>query len=677
MPSASPVNARLVRDRYEAGLKPIRSDLQEYWLNHAFLLGHQWLWYNPSTSRLDDLPRDPDRVQATINRMWPNSRIIVSKAMQRELTFEVIPSAADDASVRGAKLAEAIVETNRHDHDWELLREKLTWAAWKGGTSALCIDWDPSQGQPVLPAYSPEDQPIPGGDTVESVLTIADFVVEPGVKDGEKARWWIKAQVLPPEEVQANYQLGKAPAADATAGTTPFQRKMLATHYGGDSSDQADLTLVLTYYERPNPLRPEGAIAVVVGEEVVGGGVKPWPFPWKDRLNLTIAHETPAENKWTGDTVLSMVRSVQVAFNASWSSIIEHMKLAGNARLYVPQSTIDLMESIGDIPGEMVPFPDGTDRPEWGSPPQMPAWWIETPDRLAGQMDDIMGVHEVSRGEAPVNIESGYGLSVLAEQDTTPVGKLVKSTAIAFGKIASMALELFQAEVKAPREAAVRTPSQPPETMQWTGRDIMRQTRAEVPMEAIMPRNKAAQVALAEKLVTMGLVTSFEEFATIAEVPGHKDLINRLSPAVAKARWENHAMALGQAVVPDDFDTHDVHIREHNNFRMSARYRMLDPETQAMFEQHLKGHEVMAAEELGDAQARAAVSPVLAAAPKANGGVTLPVSELPPGGGDPAGLPSVQAEPGLPPAEGGMPIQEGETGPGAPTAGTLTPPPLA
>lgn len=197
MPS-TPVSARLVRDRYEAGLKTVRSDLQEYWMNHAFLHGHQWIWFNPSTRRLDDLPRDPDRVQATFNRMWPNSRIIISKSMQRELTFEVIPSAADDASIRGAKLAESIVEATRHDHDWEVLREKLHWATWKGGTAALCIDWDPEAGLPVLPAESPEDAPVTGGDTVESVLTVADFVVEPGSKDAERARWWVKAQVLPP-----------------------------------------------------------------------------------------------------------------------------------------------------------------------------------------------------------------------------------------------------------------------------------------------------------------------------------------------------------------------------------------------------------------------------------------------------------------------------------------------
>jgi hypothetical protein len=279
-------------------------------------------------------------------------------------------------------------------------------------------------------------------------------------------------------------------------------------------------------------------------------------------------------------------------------------------------------------------------------------------------MDDIMGVHDVSRGQAPVNApDSGYGLSILAEQDTTPVGKLVKGSAIAWGKVASMCLELFQAEVKGPRQAVVRTPSQPPETMGWTGHDLMRQTQATVPLEAVIPRSHAALQAMAEKMVQMGLIKSFEQFATIMELPGTADLVNRLSPDVAKARWENHAMAQGQVCVPDDFDDHAVHLEQLNDFRKSAKYRLLDPEVQQTIAEHAQAHETMAAEEMGKAQARAAISPALAAAPTAHGGVVLPPDALPPGGGTGAGIMPMET-PGdgaAPPTEDGAPVEAGPT----------------
>jgi len=613
--------------------------MQDYWLNHAFLLGSQWVWFHPQTRRLDEIPRDPERVQATMNRLWPNSRIIISKAMQRELTFEVPPSAADDASIRGAKIAESIVEVTRVEHDWEKLREEWYWTAWKGGTAVVCVDWDPKAGTAVLPGDADSGaEPVMGGDTVETVLSIAEVAVEPGVRDAERASWWIKCEALPPSTVMGSYGLSALPAADASAGMTPFQRKLLSEHAGGSSDDSADLTLVLTYYERPNPNRPDGAIAVVVGNEIVGGGVKPWPFPFTDHLNFALGCETPIETKWAGETVLTMARPVQVAYNASWSSIIEHMKNAGNARLAVPQSSIDLMEHFTDLPGEQVPYPDGLAHPEWISPAQMPAWWIEQPVRLREEMDDIMGVHDISRGEAPVNIESGYGLSVLAEQDTTPVGKLVKTSAVVWSKVATMCLQLYAANVMTTREAIVRTPSQPPTTAHWTGADLKGQLRATVPMESVLPRNKAAMAALAEKLVTMGLITTFEQFATIAEVPGYRSLIDRVNPDTAKARRENHMMSLGRPAVPESFDKHDIHLNELNDYCKSPDYEMLDDSVKTIFEDHRQAHVTMAAEEAGSMRARAAVDPVLAAVPDGYGSTTLAPAEVN-AGMSPAGTP--------------------------------------
>ena len=67
----------------------------------------------------------------------------MAKAMQRKLVFEVLPSASDDASIRGARLGENILRP-APGHDWEVLRERHLQATWKGGTAAICVDWDPT-----------------------------------------------------------------------------------------------------------------------------------------------------------------------------------------------------------------------------------------------------------------------------------------------------------------------------------------------------------------------------------------------------------------------------------------------------------------------------------------------------------------------------------------------------
>lgn len=613
---AAKLTAAEVKIRYEKGLAGQRDLLQEYWLNHAFITGHQWLWYNPVSYRIDEMPRDPDRVQMTVNRMRSISRSLMSKLVQRELKFDVVPTAVDDSTVRGARIGESAIEAVHQDHNWEHLREEAAWLCWKGGTVGICVDWDPNLGE--LIATTAENKQAYDGDTVETVLSIAEMVVEPGSHEAETARWWIKAQALPPSQVQATFKLAELPAADINAGMAPFQQKLLATSQGRGGEQIVDLTMVMTYYERPNQERPEGAVCTVVGDKVVDGP-KPWPFPWKDHLNLVVARETLIEHRWAGDTVLGQARSIQVAYNASWSSIVEHMKLAGNARLFVPQSAIDLMEQLTDNPGEMVPYVDGTQPPSWQSPPQMPAWWIEQPKELAAAMDDVLGNHDVSRGDAPPNIQSGYGLSILTENDESPTARLSKELAIMWGKVASFVLKIYEVEVTSARESVVQTPGHSPETARWSGKDLQGQTRVVVPLDAVLPRSRAAMQAMADKMLQMGVITDFAQYAKVAELPGQHDLIEAINPDVARARRENANMGMGKQAVPMEIDDHDIHMREHRNDMKSPRFDLISDEWKQMYYDHLQAHETMAAEAAARVANANAINPALGAVPDRTG----------------------------------------------------------
>jgi len=641
------MDAGKVNEKYQEAARTIVAEVQDYWLNSAFLVGKQWSWYNRHTNQLEEWRADdPERVQAVMNRLWPASRTIVSKLLQRQLTFEVMPSAPDDATMRGAATAEAVLSDTALRHRWEDIRTKNAWGTWKGGTAAICVDWDPSAGVNVGTLRGEDGEtPVYSGDTVETPLTISEFVVEPGARDPERARWWIKAQSLPPEQVQRTYGLKKAPEADATYGVGTLQQGLLAVeHQTGNQKPK--LTRVLTYYERPSA-DSKGMIAVVIGNKFAVDP-KPWPFPFTDRLNLAVTYETEMENRWTGETVVSMARPVQVLYNLALSNVAEHMKNAGNARMAVPQSSVNLIESLSDLPGEMFPYPDGTAAPTWLSPPQMPNWWAEWPSRLAEEMDDLLGVHNVSRGQAPANIESGYGLSILAEHDSTPVGRMVKSEADAWSKVGTMVLELFASQVKERRQSMIRAAGEVPEAVTWTGKDLFGQTQAVVPVDAILPRSRAALMAMAEKLVQMGLVQDLETFSALAELPEQRDMLDRARPDAAKARRENSMMALGRVQIPADFDDHTVHIAEHNVFRKSARYEKMTPELQAVVDDHIQAHSTMAGELAGQARQGAAIDPMAAAIPQADSRPTIAPEQLPPdafAAPDPAMLPSAEPSP--------------------------------
>ena len=651
-------NAKFIAQRYHSGLSSVQNRVSDYWLNHAFCQGFQWTFVEERTGLVQEVPQEPDREQTVINRIAPNMRIIISKLVQREMSFINLPTSADDGSIRAARIGEAILRGTKRDHDWEHIREVVSQMAMKGGSAAICVDWDSHAGH-VTVGPTEDSGEVRGGDTVETPLAITDFVVEPGVRNAEEARWWIKCEALPPQVVQSIYNMDDEPHADMTAGTSGIMRKLISTSgvsgstsQGGNTGD--NLTMVLTYYERPNAYAPRGRISVVVGEQIVEGedpenGVEmAWPFPWDDHLNFALIRETIVENEWAGQTILTQARGVQTTYNAAWSSIIEHMKLAGNARLAVPESSIDLIDEFTDLPGEIVPFDDGSTAPFYLQPAQLPAWLIDTPVNLEMQLDDIMGVHDISRGSAPANIESGFGLSILAEQDSTPVGRLTKEIARAFSKVAQMVLELMEDNVKETRSSVIQESGQPSMSTSWTGSELLGQTNPSIPIDSIIPRNRAAQLQLAKDLQQGGLLTSLDQFMAVAELADADQILEKVDPDTAKARRENHLFASGRGTFAADFDDHEIHIREHNIYRKSQRYEMSTDEEKEVCDLHIQEHSTMAGSEAGHMQAKMEVGgPGLAGVPTPQEAPLPPEMSAALGNVDPAMLQMMDEE--LPP----------------------------
>lgn len=606
--NTSNLSAAKIREKYDDGVKAIKNEILTYQENSSYVEGQQWVYRHNTRHEILQLPRNPRKVRATIPRLGPESRRIFSKLLKRPLVFEVTPDSADDAAIRGAAVAQGVLTSLAKEQKWERLREELAWAMWKGGTGILCLDWDKTAGRYL-------GQSTQEGDIKTTCLTIAEVATEPGTKDIERACWWVKAQALPPDEVKKQYGLTTAPPANAAAALTPTQSR-LAKNQSGEMP--LNLTLVLTYYERPNNDNKTGTVATVVGEKIVDGP-HPWPFPFKDRLNLVCARETVIEGRWTGHTVVSDAVPIQTALNHAWTSILEHLKQAGNARLQNNSMERQNAENWSDEAGEFI-FHDGDEAWQWVSPPPMPDWWQRLPGDLAAQMDDTIGIHEVSRGEAPVNIESGLGLSILAEQDDTPTGKMAQTLADAFGEYACMVLATYEQMVpqNSVRTATITEPGQISEKIIWDGSSFAGQTNARVPFDAVAPMNEAARFARGMAFLDRGIIQNPRQLSAYIDLPGNTSIIESIDPNTSKARRENYMMATGEVAVPATFDNHQTHIEEHNNFRLTARYERLDDKTRQMIDMHIQGHSTLAAEEAAMQQARMMAAPMLAQSAGAN-----------------------------------------------------------
>lgn len=602
------IRQQSIEDKWVDASRHVAHHRREHALNHAYLEGYQWLTWSPLDLDVDTLIADnPDRIQASFNHMRSNMRTIISKLTQRELTFEVPASSYDDATLKAARTAESILVELHRDHNWEVKREGHLKAVMKGGTGVVAVDWDPLNET-----------------SVETVLGVPSFVVEPGAIDLETARWWIKLQVLPPQEVKSMFPEdfeGSEPEADGRLSNL------------GDykiREEYVPLTRVLTYYERPNPLTPDGKICVEVNGKILQRS--DWPFPWKHRLNIAAAKESLIESEAYGSTILSDVRSPQSALNAAWSGYLENMREASTSRLVIDENWVDAIDHLNDRAGAVLSGPMAKGKPDWLKAPPIPQALMEGIQLLRAEIDNLMGVHDVSRGEAPQNIESGFGLSILAEQDSSPAGRLIKETGRVWSRVGWMVLELHAQEIKKERTTVVRQ-GNGPTVRKWTGKMLRGQTNALVPLEAIIPRSQAAQMQFAQQAVQMGLISPDDplavmRFAKLADMPDKRGIIAATLPDADKATRENEMVIMGQIPLPADFDNHAMHIQIHNEGRKTTEHDLLTPEMQSVWQDHIKAHEVMAQQQMAISRQASDIDPALGAAPRADG--APPVEPLPP-----------------------------------------------
>jgi len=599
------ITAGKVRALWDRGVRATRQEREQAAVNAMFLRNRQWVYWNRTSGRLEELPREPSRVRATVPRLGPDSRRIIAKLMRRALAFDVPPTSADDAAARASRIGEAALVEAQRSQSWEILRLDHAYSAWEAGVAGLCVEWDWRVGTPV--AMNERGQTVGTGDVRLSVVSLHEIACEPGTRDIETGRWWIRGVALPPPDVRSMYGLAADPKPDARAADMVWRLTDV------DRTETVPLTMVLTYWERPCDMEP-GRVVTVVGNEIVDQGE--WPFPFNDRLNIAVAKVEPIHGRWVGHTPVSDAVSVQALYNMSWSSIVEHMKLCGNARLWVPMGALEDIDELTDTPGEAVEFnPINGQKPAYEAPPVMPDWWIRQPSMLESAMDDILGVHDISRGEAPTGIESGVALSILSENDDTPVGALAKTLGECWARSASMVLKLWEANVSETRTSTVHLPGNVPEAISWSGGDLLGQTTATVPLDSVIPRSRAAQAAYALQLYDRKIIQTPSELAKVADLPDQDDLLAGIDPDTARAQRENYWMAIGVPRTVDDIDDHQNHLKVHRNFMRSERYEYLEPEVQDIVRQHNEAHEMYAAGQAAEQTQAAGVSPIAAMLP--------------------------------------------------------------
>ncbi len=554
---------------------------REVWLNIAFYLGEQyvsWATMEDGTGRIlppdrqDKVPVERRLPRPVINKIMHFAQQELAFAMQARPVADVMPAGDSYLDQGDADVANAYIRWLQEPNvgNWEgVLWDAQLWAL---VANEAFIKWvyDPAEDRPHF-------QFVPS----------TDLYSDPYVRNFYKARWVIHSQFLDPEQVFDVW--GKEIPTTAVEVADHARAEMLREM--GQAPVQKGSTVNELWY-KPCRRYPKGLYRVWSGREVL---VETDDFPYDHgEIPFTIIGTIPRPNSKHYASPVSFLRAPQAELNKYHAQRIMTREAWALLKLVVEETT-ELQTPWDNSPNQVVRYSGPNPPAIIGPPGTMPD--NNDGDWLAQEMQNVVGLHEVSQGQVPGRVEAAKAIELLRESDTSRLAMLnaTVSTAISKGWYQTLMLARQYKEGDTMVEAYGKEGV--PEVKRFTTDQFKPGMRIRVSQGTGLAYSRAARLDQLLALRQQGLLNDPEDFAKLADIP----IPNMLSVKrydVKLARNENLKIAEGQAVQANSWDDHTIHLREHNNYRKTAEFATLDEDEKQKFEFHCSQHEDMELEKL-------------------------------------------------------------------------------
>lgn len=584
-------------------------------LNLAFFLDHQYTEWVADGSFVRTIPR----AKGAENTPRPVANKIMHFVVQQHAYAlankpnpDVLPATDDpqDLSLTAPALAYLrwLADPQVGDYDAELA--DATWWALITGEGYLKWFYNDKEKRPDFMSVSP-----------------LDVFVDPYATRFGNVRYVIHSRFMETEQV--NHLFGKQLKPQAVSRQDQTKAALMR------EMGQAPIlngVIVNEIWVEPKVIKgyDDGLMCTWAGDEILQD---PTNFPYEHKqLPFSQLGCIPRPGSAHFTSPVKYLRSPQMELNKYHSQRIQVRQNFANPKWWLANE-LELEQDPDDSPNQILRgnSAGGTLRPEIIQPDTFPEGsdgnWI------VSEMQDVVGLHEVSSAQVPGRVESARAIESLKESDVSRLNQLEqtikKATSEGFWQC------LMLAKQYTPEEQIVQTYSREglPEVRKFKAEKLTPGMRIQVTMGTGLSRSRAQRQEQALMMWREGIVIDPEIMAELLDVP-----VGTIAPQQAYdirlARNENLLMASGEqgvAVTPNSWDAHAIHLREHNNFRKTSEFDALSEETKKKFEYHCQQHDVLEMTQIEkQAQKQAAAQMVMPEdAPPGEGGETPPAAEPP------------------------------------------------
>lgn len=592
-----------------------RTPFELQWrLNMEFIKGNQFLTINDQLKTIEEVPKlEWYQEREVFNQIATIVETRIARISRQKPIMKTRPTSTEPNDISAAKVSSSLLLSKWYDDNMgEKYDDLIAWME-HTGTGILKAVWNNEAGRKI---GEMEGQVIKEGD-IETVV-VSPFEIYPDSNHRNNIRDCksiIHAKAFPVSEIQEKYGV-KVDEEKVEATTLQSQSGLggvgyNATNYRTKTENLKGHAIVKEYWEHPSKKYPKGRLIVVAGEKTLYAGELPYmigednepefPFIFFPCIKIP--------NQLWGVSVTERCIPIQRRYNALRNRKAEYLNLVAIGQWYEPEGSIDDDTELNNEPGNRIRYQSGLGRPEPVAFPSLPNSFEMEESSLLRELTSISGVSELSRySEAPSGVKSGVALSITNEQDDTRISMTTSRVAEGSKTLGRMWLRLYKQFTQEPRILRHVGESKEVDVQYWTANQL---TSEDVIVEnaSALSETPSQRRQMVFDLMASGVFNrpdnnpySLEGVRRILDMLelGHWEtgIDDEEQLQTSYARREQSRFMQGQPSGINDFDNHEVHLREHNQFRMKPEYQMMlqTPQGQMldqMFQQHINEHRNM------------------------------------------------------------------------------------
>lgn len=268
-----------------------------------------------------------------------------------------------------------------------------------------------------------------------------------------------KANIKPDESIPDHFKNKRSDfTGDSVKIQAPIDRAAIyESKDSPDSPTQPNQTLLIECWKKDYTMEggklkyPGGRVITMAGRKTLLKDI-PHPYPYLvQKMNhiypLVRFSSTIIPHEFYQGSEVKQLIPLQQDINKRKSQITEILSLMGNPQWIKDFESKVIDDNLTNKPGLIIGKKKGTElRREQGQSP--PVGTFEDLDRSSSQMDDVSGIHDLSKGRREPGVNSGIAIERIQEAAQTRLRKRIRQQEDGLGDLGRHILEHYRANFK-------------------------------------------------------------------------------------------------------------------------------------------------------------------------------------------------------------------------------------